>query len=206
MSILRLWYALQIRCRYERVVAGSLTVKGYDVFLPTYTDPKGVERVLFGGYLFCRIGESVTGKIVTTTHVLRIVGGHKPVPVDDLEIQNLMQTVKPQVRCQPYRYLPIGSRVRIENGPLAGVEGILASEGNSKRLIVSIHLLRRSVAAVLDEGMCVSPLFLPDQDSHLHQYGAFTNGVQNNWQRLPQLRESLGTRVERSNHALRSVA
>jgi transcriptional antiterminator RfaH len=156
MSILPAWYALQIWSRYERFVAGLLTAKGYEVFLPTYTDPKRVERILFSGYLFCRVSEGITGTIVTTSYVHRIVGGNKPVPIDDQEIQNLRQLVRPQIRSQPHKYFTAGARVRIESGPLAGVEGILASDTESKRLVISIHLLRRSVSATLDEGTCLS--------------------------------------------------
>lgn len=165
MSILPAWYALQIRSRYERCVAGLLTAKGYEVFLPTYTDPKRVERVLFSGYLFCRVSEGVTGKIVTTSHVHRIVGGPKPIPIDDQEIQNVRQIVRPQIRPQPHRYLPTGARVRIESGPLAGVEGVLASDKASKRLVISIHLLKRSVAAILDERTSLSLIYSDGQES-----------------------------------------
>jgi hypothetical protein len=52
---------------------------------------------------------------------------------------------------QPWRFLPCGARVRVENGPLAGVVGVLVSEPESRRLIVSISILQRSIAAVLDD-------------------------------------------------------
>jgi transcription antitermination factor NusG len=51
----------------------------------------------------------------------------------------------------PYPYLREGQRVRITDGPLANVEGILV-RGNPKKglLVVSVDLLKRSVAVHLD--------------------------------------------------------
>jgi transcription antitermination factor NusG len=39
-----------------------------------------------------------------------------------------------------------GDRVRLEDGPLAGIEGILLREKSQFRVVVSIELLQRSVA------------------------------------------------------------
>jgi len=40
--------------------------------------------------------------------------------------------------------------VRVECGPLQGVEGIFVNEKNTCRLIVSVEILRRSVAVEVD--------------------------------------------------------
>ena len=51
----------------------------------------------------------------------------------------------------PYPYLRHGQRVRITEGPLANIEGILVDTNPKKGLlVVSVELLRRSVAVQLD--------------------------------------------------------
>jgi transcription antitermination factor NusG len=47
--------------------------------------------------------------------------------------------------------LRVGDRVRIEHGPLVGVEGILLRFGGHHSLVLSVTLLQRSVAVQLDE-------------------------------------------------------
>jgi transcription antitermination factor NusG len=51
----------------------------------------------------------------------------------------------------PFPYLKEGQRARITAGPLTGVEGVLVEvKPNKGLLVISIHLLQRSVAIVLD--------------------------------------------------------
>jgi hypothetical protein len=51
---------------------------------------------------------------------------------------------------QPWPFLSVGSRVYIEGGPLAGLEGIITNTDKVYRLIVSVNLLQRSVAVEID--------------------------------------------------------
>lgn len=158
------WYAVQVHTRYEKQCETILVDKGYEIFLPTYMKRKlpsqfTCEVPLFPGYLFCRFTANVTGKIVTTPGVLRIVSnGNVPAHVDDSEIARVKQITQSSVAKMPWRYLPAGCRVRIENGPLAGVEGFLEEDSGCSRLVVSISMLCRSVAAVLDPSTILTPL------------------------------------------------
>jgi len=151
------WYALKIRPKYEQISRRILLGKGYDVLLLTYTRPgaarkRTIELPLFPGYLFCRILPGVTAPAVTTPGVVSFVGRRGyPEPVADDEIEALRRISASPVARQPWRFLPYGSTVMVETGPLAGVRGILLSRANDRRLVVSIGLLQRSVAAVLDD-------------------------------------------------------
>jgi transcription antitermination factor NusG len=49
----------------------------------------------------------------------------------------------------PWPYLKPGDRVRVERGPLRGLQGTLIREKDRFRLVVGIDLLKRSVAAEL---------------------------------------------------------
>jgi hypothetical protein len=47
----------------------------------------------------------------------------------------------------------VGSRVRIDRGPLRGIEGTLLREGSCLRLVLGVELLQRSLAVEVDAEM-----------------------------------------------------
>jgi transcription antitermination factor NusG len=49
--------------------------------------------------------------------------------------------------------LRIGQNVAIENGPLAGVRGVVLREQDSWRVVVSVEALDRSIAVEVDRDM-----------------------------------------------------
>ena len=71
--------------------------------------------------------------------------------VPDSEISAVQRLIRQDVPIFPYPYLREGQRVRVTRGPLTDVEGILVG-GNPKKglLVVSVELLRRSIAVHLD--------------------------------------------------------
>jgi hypothetical protein len=52
---------------------------------------------------------------------------------------------------QPWPYLEVGQRVRVNYGTLAGLEGILVNLKGNHRVVLSVTLLQRSVAMEVDE-------------------------------------------------------
>lgn len=152
------WYAVEIRHNREKNVAELLEAKGLETFLPTYEEPrqwsdriKIAELPLFPGYLFCRLNGERRMPILSTPGVRRIVCfGTTPVPVPEGEIETVRQFVRSKLKIQPWPFLEIGQKVKIQKGPLAGVDGILQEFRGNYRVVVSIALLQRSVAAELD--------------------------------------------------------
>jgi len=153
-----LWYALKVRPRFEGMVAGSLSYKGYDLFLPTYKSKrhwsdrtKVLDLPLFPGYLFCRFDLQTRLPILTTPGVNSIVGaGRSPQAVDESEIEAIRTVVQSGVAYEPYAYLPVGQLVRVEDGALHGLTGIVTDHKNDSRLIISVSLLMRSVSVEID--------------------------------------------------------
>jgi transcription antitermination factor NusG len=152
------WYALRVRGRYEKTTAALLEDKGYENFLPLYTSTrrwsdriKEIEFPLFPGYLFCRFDLHYRVPVLKTSGVLSIVGiGPKPSPVDPGEIAGIQSIIQSRLHVEPWPYLHIGQRVRIDSGPLGGLQGIIVDVKSQARLIVSITLLQRSVAVEID--------------------------------------------------------
>ena len=163
------WYALRIKSRHERIVAAALNGKGYEVFLPLYRDRrrwsdrvKEVELPLFPGYLFCRFDAMKRLPILMTPGIVQLVGvGKSPHPIEETEITAIKSIVISRLNAQPWPYLQVGQKVRIEQGPLTGLEGILIALKKTHRLVVSVTLLQRSVAVEVDHDWA-SPV-LPDQ-------------------------------------------
>ena len=157
------WFALRTKPRHEKIVASILRGKGYDEFLPLYTNRqrwsdrlKHVKQPLFPGYTFCRFDAESRLPILTTPGVLHVLsaGGH-PVPVDDQEIEALRTIVDSGLHAEPWNFLRVGQVVRLVAGPLRGLEGILLDKRTCK-LVVSVALLQRSVAVEIDR-QCVTP-------------------------------------------------
>jgi transcription antitermination factor NusG len=159
------WYALQLRSRWENSTATLLSGKGYQTFLPMYKIAKRVtgrskeaQAPLFPGYLFCRFNVCDRLPVLITPGVISVVGtGRIPIPVEESEIEAIHKMVSIGMRVEPCPYLEVGQRVRIEDGALSGVEGVLTSFRGTRRIVVSISLLRRSVALEIDRS-AVSPI------------------------------------------------
>lgn len=160
------WYAIRVRSQHEDLVARHLRVRGLEAFLPLYKQQhrwsdrfKEIELPLFPGYVFCQFDPLNRLPVLTVPGVVHIVGtGKTPVPIDQEEIAAIQAAVKSEFSTQPWPFVEIGQRVRIEYGPLCGIEGILLGFRGHHRIVLSITLLQRSVAVEIN-GEWARPLF-----------------------------------------------
>src|SRR5712692_7524112 len=152
------WYALWVKSRYENTVASHLQARGYESFLPLYKCQrrwsdrfKEIELPLFPGYVFCQFNPLNRLPILSIPGVVHVVGlGRTPLPIDESEIAAIQAAIKSGLPSQPWPFLQVGHRVKIEYGPLCGVEGILLGFRGHQRLVISVTLLQRSVAVQID--------------------------------------------------------
>jgi transcription antitermination factor NusG len=166
------WFALQTKPRNEKKVDYLLSQKSYRCFLPTYRQKRRwsdriveVELPLFPMYVFCQFGPSVFGKVISTPGITRIVGfGGRPAEVAAKEIESLQLLAQSHLLREPWAYLPVGTLVQVETGPLAGAHGIFCSSEDRRRLVISVTLLQRSVAVQLDGNTVVSVIEEPKKD------------------------------------------
>src|SRR5947199_8995065 len=166
------WRAVYLRPRYEAVSARFLTEKGYEVFLPTCKSRRQrsdryvtLELHLFPGYLFCRCPEPQISSVLNTCGVLRVMGTREsPAVVNEEEIRHLATVTRAKLDLQPCAFITSGQKVRIDRGPLCGVEGIItAFDSRKQKVVVSISLLQRSAAVSLE------PEWLTPQSESLMQ-------------------------------------
>jgi transcription antitermination factor NusG len=152
------WFAVQAWAGREHLSSAGLRMRGYEVFLPTYRvnrrwsdRMKTTEQALFPGYLFCRVTGDEATSIITAPAVICIVGdGVKPLPVPEQEVASIRRIVDSHLALEPCPIPEVGQRVRVEVGPLAGVEGVVQRVKNKHRLVASIELLQRAVAVEID--------------------------------------------------------
>lgn len=152
------WFALGVRHQCERRVEGALDAHGVETFVPVFRARrpwsdrvKQREAPLFPGYVFGRFSYREHLRVLQTPGVAWIVGfGGVPAPLEDGEIGNLRSALASNLDFRPWPHLHTGDRVRIERGPLRGVEGILLREKPGFRLVLGVEMLRRSVAVEVD--------------------------------------------------------
>ena len=172
------WFAVRVRSNYERVAEQHLADRGYQPFAPSYKverqwsdRKKEIDQFLFPGYVFCRLNPQDRLPVLSVPGVVGLVGfGKIPAPIPDEEMQRIERCVQSGLLVKPWPYLAVGQTVLIEKGPLSGMEGILADEKGQCRLIVSVNLLRRSVAAEVERAWVRpihSSLFRPGERKDL---------------------------------------
>lgn len=157
------WFAVQTRPKHEKSVAGLLEAKGYEQLLPLYQSwhrhsgrLQSVLLPLFTSYLFCRFDPLRRLPVLMTPGVFTIVGiGREPQPIPSEEIARIQASCSSGLPVRPWPYVERGDLVRVECGPLQGVEGILVSEKNACRLVVSVEILKRSVAVEVERDWVV---------------------------------------------------
>lgn len=112
---------------------------------------KEVDQPLFPGYLFCRFDLHNRGPVLMTPGIQQIVGiGRTPMPVEESEMESIRQALASGLPSQPWPYLELGQRVRVNHGSLRDLEGILINFKGSNRVVLSVSLLQRSVAMEID--------------------------------------------------------
>jgi transcription antitermination factor NusG len=164
------WFAVRVRSNCERNAALHLRSRGFQEFTPSHRSEriwsdrrKEVDQLLFPGYVFCQLNPSDRFPVLSVPGVLGLAGfGKTPTPIPDHEIERIRAMVKSGLLIKPWPFLEVGQCVLIERGPLAGIEGILDDVKGQCRLIVSIHMLQRSVSAEVERnwvrpvGQCIS--------------------------------------------------
>jgi transcription antitermination factor NusG len=156
------WYAIWTRSHCERLVAQQLQAKGFQPFLPEMAirshRPDAapvVQRPMFPGYLFLKHSMEKRSyiEILKARGVVRILEGgwNRLTPIADEEISAIERVIESGAPVLSHPYFNQGDRVRVTEGPLAGVEGVFVRDKKNRgRLVVSVNLLQTSVAIEVD--------------------------------------------------------
>jgi transcription antitermination factor NusG len=75
--------------------------------------------------------------------------------VDPSELAAIRAVTSSGLPVAPWPFLEAGQRVRVTDGSLQGVEGLLTQVKNRDRIVVSLSLLQRAVSVELDRASIV---------------------------------------------------
>jgi transcription antitermination factor NusG len=154
----RRWFAVFTVPQNEQSTARHLDMLQIESFLPTYAtvrvwrnrQRKTILQPLFPTYLFVRISHRDRGRVLGSPGVLQIVGTRQqPLPLDNSEIDFLKAYCKMR-RIEPFRDLVVGEPVRIKNGALKGVKGVLVRRNSNLRFVLTIEMINQNAAIEVD--------------------------------------------------------
>ena len=156
------WYVCYTRARHEHQVAQRLTQRGFESYVPLFPRirqwkdrKKVVMWPLFPGYVFVRCTREDVSGVVSIAGVVSAVGsGGHPTPVRMSELESVRLLVKQlsEMDDEPERVpLEPGRPVRVAQGPLQGVEGVVVERRGRKYLVVTLSAIGRGLAVQINE-------------------------------------------------------
>jgi len=142
------WYVVQAHHRKEEFVRERIEELGREVFLPLVKERRPGRRrfrtgPLFPGYLFARLSENEGDfpRVRWAPGVRRLLGdGSRPQPLGDEVVDCIRAQSDGDGRVRFGRRLRRGARVRIVDGPLAGLFGVLEKSAHTPEQRVSVLL------------------------------------------------------------------
>lgn len=150
------WFAVWTRSRQEKVAASTLGRLGISYFLPLSSETRqwsdrkqNVELPLFPGYLFVRIPKlsEFQVRVLKVPGIVGFIGNRSgPQTIPEEEIESIRTVVNLGMSCGPCQPLHVGDRVRVVRGLLTGVEGNLVRFGSQSKLLISVGIIRQSIA------------------------------------------------------------
>jgi transcription antitermination factor NusG len=136
------------------MVARHFEVRNVEHYLPLYKSVRrwkngckvAVEFPVFPSYIFVRTAQRATSSLLEIPGLLMFVGaGRTATAIPDAEMDWLRREL-PLRNFEPHAYLTIGRKVRIAAGPMTGACGILVRRKSGLRVVLSVELIRQSLA------------------------------------------------------------
>src|SRR3989338_7106073 len=156
MSAQEHWYAVSCKPRQEAIAEENLLRQGYRVYLPRIRNHRhrngqwtGVIEPLFPRYLFIRVDTTSrsTAPVRSTRGAIGLGRfGSQPGIVPQEVIDAIVQREAPDsgLHQDDRPLFRAGEPVKLDEGPLAGMEGIFVEEDGEKRVVVLLELLGKA--------------------------------------------------------------
>ena len=150
------WFAVVSKPRQEQTALENLQRQGFECFLPMAENPyqrrnkkqKRIVEPLFPRYLFLKANASHQNlaPVRSTKGVLNMVRfGTELAVVPDSVIHAIKLSVESDtglIKIDPIR-IKAGDKVRIFDGPLAGINGVVQETNSNNRALILMELLGR---------------------------------------------------------------
>ena len=155
------WYLIHSKPRQEEVARENLERQGYSIYLPLLRTPRRrlgrrIIRIepMFPRYFFIRLDTATDNwaPIRSTIGVSTLVRfGMMPTPIsDDLIDLRRERDDASGGQDSPLNEFSRGQKVRIEEGPFMGYEGIFLAETGPQRVLVLLDIVGKIAKARID--------------------------------------------------------
>lgn len=148
------WYAVFTYPRIEKKIFSRLSDSGVEAFLPLTTvirqwsdRKKKLTVPLFPNYIFVRIDPKEKYRVLQVDGVVKFVSIQgNPCKMPESEIETIKKLASSGGDITTNEDLVEGMPIRITDGPLAGIEGVLEEKKGKTRLLVRIDSLRQTAS------------------------------------------------------------
>lgn len=157
------WFAVVTKPRQERIALENLQRQGFECFLPMALNPyqrhsnkfQPIIEPLFPRYLFLHAVASVQNlaPVRSTRGVAGMVRfGTELAVVPDPVIEHIRNRLEVDTGLVTIKPVPVraGDKVRVFDGPLAGIEGVVTEHNSENRAFILMELLGRQTRVELD--------------------------------------------------------
>ena len=165
----RRWWCLHAKPRQEKAVARELRIQGVPYYLPQAVHeahtPQGRKTrsvlPLFTGYLFLHGDENERLQALKGNRLVRVIEVIDQAQLSH-DLHQIYRMLASGLVVLPEATVPVGARVRIVNGPLAGIEGRVIRRGKRDQFVALVHFLGSGATVDLEDWQVEK---VPDSDS-----------------------------------------
>lgn len=156
------WYIAHTKARFEKAFAWDLYDRDIDYFLPllqktTITSGKRrkVMKPLFPSYVFFCGDADARYRALLTDRLCQVI------PVSDQaqlinELSSIDRALAGSGELDLYPMPAIGTRCRVNAGPLLGIEGIVVEQRERVRMVLQVSMLGRGASLEIEADMLES--------------------------------------------------
>ncbi len=146
------WYLVYTKPRHEQLALENLVRQNYECYLPYFKQEKirkgrlvVTHEPLFPRYVFIQLDNDMFARswapIRSTLGVSQLIRfGDEPAVIEDQIIAQLRS--REQIQSVTHVF-EAGDRVLVQDGPLAGLEGVFQMTDSQQRCMVLLNLLHR---------------------------------------------------------------
>ena len=152
----RQWCVLHTKSRREKKLVHRCSLLGIRNYLPlrkSVTVCRGRKHVadvpLFPGYAFAYLHRDDRTEVYRTGHVANIIDAFDQEGLIT-DLQHIKSAAERGAFLMPEPAFKKGTRVRIIDGPLVGLEGTVRTRKGKSRLVLSVDCIQQAVACEVD--------------------------------------------------------
>ena len=155
------WYVFYTKSRHEKNVRDELNFRGFEVFLPLqkvmrqWSDrKKKVEVPLFNSYIFVKCNLEMVPFVNDVPGVSwPIRYNNKPAFLREKELEMIKRFLTTGLFVETFAIennLEAGMRVKVMDGPLRNLEGMLLQYKNGNKFLVALEAIGQVMAVKID--------------------------------------------------------